>query len=113
MPKDETIKVKLGDVFDVVAERKQTDWSKISDDVYEVAFEITLRNHKDEPIAVSVIEPLPLDWEIKKSSHPHTHRTSKKRRRKPCWNKWSCWVGKWRLLDIPTPFGKRGAALPG
>ncbi|HEY5542325.1 MAG TPA: hypothetical protein VIM04_03600 [Candidatus Binatia bacterium] len=29
-----------------------------------------------------------------------------------CWNTWSCWVGKWRLLDIPTPFGKRGAALP-
>jgi len=55
----------------VVAERKQTDWSKIGDNVYEVAFEITLRNHKDEPIAVSVIEPLPLDWEIRKSSHPH------------------------------------------
>jgi len=70
-PKDETIKVKLGDAFDVVAERKQTDWSKISDNVYEVAFEFTLRNHKDEPITVSVTEPLPLDWQIRKSSHPH------------------------------------------
>jgi hypothetical protein len=57
-PKDETIKIKMGDAFDIVAERKQTDWRKIADNLYEVSFEITLRNHKDEPITVSVIEPM-------------------------------------------------------
>jgi hypothetical protein len=68
-PKDETIKIKMGDAFDIVAERKQTDWRKIADNLYEVSFEITLRNHKDEPITVSVIEPMLRDWEILSISH--------------------------------------------
>lgn len=70
-PKDEMIKIKMGDAFDVVAERKQTDWRKIADNLYEAAFEISLRNHKDEPVTVSVIEPMMRDWEILTSSHTH------------------------------------------
>lgn len=70
-PKDELIKIKMGDAFDVVAERKQTDWRKIGDNLYEAAFEISLRNHKDKPITVSVVEPMMRDWEILSSSHPH------------------------------------------
>jgi hypothetical protein len=70
-PKDETIKIKMGDAFDVVGERKQTDWRKIADHLYEVAFEISLRNHKNEPVRVSVIEPMLRDWEILNSSHSH------------------------------------------
>jgi hypothetical protein len=70
-PKDETIKIKMGEAFDIVAERKQTDWRKISSDTYEVAFEVKLRNHKESPITVSVIEPIPGDWEILKASHEH------------------------------------------
>ena len=46
-PKDETLDLKIGNAFDVVCERKQTDFEKVSDRVYEVEFEITLRNHKD------------------------------------------------------------------
>ena len=70
-PKDEMIKIKMGDAFDVVAERKQTDWRKIADNLYEAAFEISLRNHKDEPVTISVIEPMMRDWEILSSSHTH------------------------------------------
>lgn len=70
-PKDEMIKIKMGDAFDVVAERKQTDWRKIADNIYEAAFEISLRNHKDEPVRISVIEPMLRDWEILTSSHTH------------------------------------------
>jgi hypothetical protein len=70
-PKDEMVKIKMGDAFDVVAERKQTDWRKIADNLYEAAFEISLRNHKDEPVTVSVIEPMMRDWEILTSSHTH------------------------------------------
>jgi hypothetical protein len=70
-PKDETIKIKMGDAFDVVGERKQTEWRKIADHLYEVAFEISLRNHKDEPVTVSVIEPMLRDWEILNSSHAY------------------------------------------
>lgn len=70
-PKDETIKIKMGEAFDIVAERKQTDWRKISSDVYEVAFEVKIRNHKESPVTVSVIEPIPGDWEILKTSHEY------------------------------------------
>jgi hypothetical protein len=70
-PKDEMIKIKMGEAFDVVAERKQTDWRKIADNLYEAAFEVSLRNHKDEPVTVSVIEPMMRDWEILTSSHTH------------------------------------------
>ena len=70
-PKDELVRIKMGDAFDLVAERKQTDWRKIADNLYEAAFEISLRNHKDEPVTISVIEPMMRDWEILMSSHAH------------------------------------------
>jgi hypothetical protein len=70
-PKDETIRIKTGEAFDIVAERKQTEWRKLGDDLYEVAFEVSLRNHKDSPVTVSVIEPIPGDWEILQSSHDY------------------------------------------
>ena len=70
-PKDETIKIKMGEAFDLVAERKQTDWRKISDNIYEMAFEVSIRNHKDSKVVVNVIEPIPGDWEILQSSHDY------------------------------------------
>lgn len=63
-PKDERVRVKLGDAFDVVAERKQVDYKVISRRVYEFAYEIRIRNHKQEPISVIVNEPIGGDWEI-------------------------------------------------
>ncbi len=71
-PKDEMIKIKMGDAFDLAAERKQTEWKKIAWDTYEVAFEVSLRNHKETPATISVIEPIPGDWEILKTTHDYT-----------------------------------------
>ena len=71
-PKDEKVKIKLGDAFDVVGSRKQTDWRKIAYDTYEAAFEISLRNHKKEDVTVKVIEPIPGDWRILSSSHDYS-----------------------------------------
>ncbi|GLI38149.1 DUF4139 domain-containing protein [Geobacter hydrogenophilus] len=70
-PEKETVRVKLGDAFDVVGERKQTEWKKVASDTYEAAFEIKLRNHKKEDITVKVVEPVPGDWQMLSSSHPH------------------------------------------
>lgn len=70
-PKDEKVRVKLGDAFDVVGARKQTDWKKIAYDTYEAAFEISLRNHKKEDVVVRVIEPIPGDWTMLSSSHEY------------------------------------------
>ncbi|MEW6417705.1 MAG: DUF4139 domain-containing protein [Nitrospirota bacterium] len=70
-PKDEKVRVKLGDAFDVVGSRKQTDWKKIASDTYEASFEISLRNHKKEDVVVRVVEPIPGDWKILNSSHEY------------------------------------------
>lgn len=69
-PKDEAVRVKLGDAFDVVAERKQIDYKAIARRVFEYAYEIRIRNHKDEAISVIVNEPIGGDWEMVSSSFP-------------------------------------------
>ena len=70
-PKDEKVRIKLGDAFDVVGSRKQTDWKKITYDTYEAAFEISLKNHKKEDMMVKVVEPIPGDWIMLSSSHEY------------------------------------------
>lgn len=69
-PKDEKVRIKLGEAFDVVVNRKQTDWKKLASDSYEAAFEIAIRNHKKEDVTVRVVEPVPGDWTMLSSSHP-------------------------------------------
>ena len=69
-PKDEFVTVKIGNAFDIVSERKQTDYKKIADRVQEMEFEITLRNHKDTPVTVEVNEPIGGDWEMLSSTFP-------------------------------------------
>jgi hypothetical protein len=68
-PKDEDVRVKVGDAFDIVAERKQTDYKVLSSGhLYEYAYEIKIRNHKDTPITVVVNEPIGGDWEMVSST---------------------------------------------
>ena len=69
-PKDETLNLKIGTAFDIVSERKQTDFQRIASDVYEFEYAITLRNHKDVPVTVEVNEPIGGTWRMLSSSHP-------------------------------------------
>ncbi|HTC63279.1 MAG TPA: DUF4139 domain-containing protein [Candidatus Saccharimonadales bacterium] len=71
-PKDEEISLHIGDAFDIVAERKQTDYRKVADRLYEFEYEITVRNHKDGPISVEVNEPIGGDWEMVNSTYKFT-----------------------------------------
>jgi hypothetical protein len=71
-PKDETLNLKIGTAFDLVAERKQVDFEKISSNVYELEFEVALRNHKTQPVTVEVNEPIGGTWRMINSTHPHT-----------------------------------------
>ncbi len=71
-PKDEKVKIKMGEAFDVVGERTQRDWKKIAGHVYETEWDVELRNHKTEDVEVTIVEPVPGDWEVVKSSHPHS-----------------------------------------
>ena len=68
-PKDESVTVHIGNAFDVVAERKQTDYKRIDDHTWEMEFEITIRNHKDIPIVVQVNEPIGGDWRMLESTY--------------------------------------------
>ncbi len=69
-PKDETLDLHIGNAFDVVAERKQTDFKSFGR-AFEFAFEISLRNHKPDPITVVVNEPIGGDWTMLDSNYKY------------------------------------------
>jgi hypothetical protein len=70
-PKDEKFKIKIGEAFDVVGEKIQTEYKHLGFNLYEVAFEVNLRNHKKEDIKVLVEELIPGDWEMLSNTHPY------------------------------------------
>jgi hypothetical protein len=72
-PKDEKVRVFLGNAFDIVGERKKTDFKQITDDVTEESYQIKLRNHKEEAVEVVVVEHLYsyTEWEIRESTFPY------------------------------------------
>ena len=70
-PRDEKVRIKMGDSFDVVGDRTQTDFKQISTCVDETSWEIALRNHKDTADDVIVYEPIEGDWEVLSSSIPY------------------------------------------
>jgi hypothetical protein len=70
-PKDETVRVYTGNAFDLVGERRRTDYTiDVSRRTANESFEIKLRNHKKEPVEVRVIEHLyrAANWDIASSS---------------------------------------------
>jgi hypothetical protein len=71
-PKDETLNLKIGHAFDVVAERKQVDFQKIAVNVYDVEYEVTIRNHKTSAVTVEVNEPIGGTWRVLSSTHDWT-----------------------------------------
>ncbi|MDZ4253594.1 MAG: DUF4139 domain-containing protein [Sulfuritalea sp.] len=75
--KNEKLKLRLGEAFDITAERRQTSYRRIADNVSESAWRIELRNAKDEAVTVKVQEPLPGDWEILQQSHPHRKESAR------------------------------------
>ena len=85
-PKDETIDLKIGNAFDVVCERNQVDFEKVSDAVYEMEFAVTLRNHKTVPITVQVNEPVGGTWRMLRSTH--------------AWQKTAAWAAQ---FTVPVP----------
>ncbi len=87
-PNDETLNIQIGTAFDVVAERTQTDFRRISSLVHEVAFEVTLRNHKDEAIVVEVNEPIGGDWQMRRATHE--------------WTKSAAWAAR---FEVPVEAG--------
>lgn len=80
-PKNEKVRLKLGQSFDVTADKKQTDFKKLPNPakgnaLFESAYEIVLKNAKKEPVTVVIQEPVPGDWKMLKSSHEHSKAAS-------------------------------------
>ena len=80
-PKNEIVKLKLGDAFDVTADKKQTNFKKSTalgkyNHAYTVTFEIALKNAKSDTVEVVVREPIPGDWKIQNESHEHVKVSS-------------------------------------
>jgi hypothetical protein len=71
-PKDETLNLKIGNAFDVVCERNQIDFQRVAGNVWDVEYEVTIRNHKATPTQVEVNEPIGGTWRMLRSSHEWT-----------------------------------------
>ena len=68
-PKEEKVKIYLGNAFDIVAERSVQDTRKISSHSREETIEVKLGNRKKEDVTVTVTEKLWGDWRILESTH--------------------------------------------
>lgn len=73
-PKNEDIRLKLGDAFDITADKKQASFEKRNahgkyNYAYESSYEIKLKNAKSEAVTVVVREPIPGDWKMIEESH--------------------------------------------
>jgi hypothetical protein len=70
-PKDEEIRLQVGNAFDIVGERIRVSRRTVSDRETVTDWEITIRNHKDETVTIVVVEHLYGDWTILKASHTY------------------------------------------
>ncbi len=77
---DEKITIKIGQAYDVKAERKILEQKKVSKNAEQITVQVELRNHKDEAVEILVVEAVPYyrTYEIIKSSHPVTEKEARK-----------------------------------
>ena len=75
--KNETVRLRLGEAFDITAERKQTNYKRINDRMAETSYRIVIRNAKREEATVKVQEPLPGDWEIVQETQKHNKTSAR------------------------------------
>ena len=70
-PKDEPVKLVVGQAFDIVGQRTQLSSKKLGSNSRQETWKVEIRNHKDEKVTVHVIEHFWGDWEIVKESLKH------------------------------------------
>jgi hypothetical protein len=72
--KNDRVRLKMGNAFDVTAVRRQTAYRLLAgrpNPVYESSWRIDFNNAKEQAVTVKVVEPMPGDWEIVKEDQPH------------------------------------------
>ena len=75
-PRNEDVRLHLGDSFDVTAKKKQTDFRGLGKCTYESSYEIRLANAKATAADVLVVEPIPGTWSITAENLPHAKTSS-------------------------------------
>ena len=75
-PRNEDVRLHLGDSFDVTANKKQTAFHALVGCAYESSYVIVVKNAKTEPADVLVVEPIPGDWSIEAESLRHVKTSS-------------------------------------
>lgn len=73
--KNDKVRLKMGNAFDVTANRKQTGFKQVAgrpNPVYETSWRIEFNNAKEQAVTVKVVEPMPGDWEMVGESQRHT-----------------------------------------
>ncbi len=63
-PKDEMVRCYIGDAFDVVGTRTQTNMKQISDRVQETSYEVNIRNRKETAVDATIVERLWGTWDV-------------------------------------------------
>jgi hypothetical protein len=68
-PKDETLRLRTGYAFDLVAERRRTAYRSLGERTHESEWEIELRNRSDNDVVIEVLESMPGEWTVLETSH--------------------------------------------
>jgi hypothetical protein len=69
-PRDEKVSLNVGRSFDVRADRKRTNFKRLSDNSFRETFEIEVRNRKSEGETIYLYERHWGDWKITEKSDP-------------------------------------------
>ena len=68
-PKDEKVRLYIGDAFDIIGDYKRVDYRKISNNTVEESFQVDIRNHKETAVEVKVVDHVWSDWKVTAASH--------------------------------------------
>ncbi len=79
--KKDKVSINLGKSFDLFADKKQLSWERITTKSkhqfqFESEYEIKITNSRKDATTVTILEPIPGDWEMLSSSHPHIKENS-------------------------------------
>lgn len=66
---DEEVKLETGEAFDFIATRRQTEFRRLSKELSESAWKVSIKNKKDSGVAVRLIERIPPQAEVIAASH--------------------------------------------
>lgn len=74
--KGEKLRLRLGEAFDITADRVQTDYRSLPGNAWQSSFRIEIRNADPKPVTVKLVEPMPGDWKVTEESHRHVKESS-------------------------------------